>query len=169
VPNYLPYPEDADGAGSLGMLGLIDPVFDNTFSTTLIRLDNFATTADDPTPADTLVYTHYPPQFDHASIAMGWTESMASNFSSWLFAHSSAEPSPAVTMMRTSWPPRLEIAWDPVAGEWQLVWPDARWVLQETTGLDTDWQDVAPTPSSPYSMGLEGGYRYFRLRESGQD
>ena len=87
VPNFLPYLGDADGAGSLGMLGLIDPAFENTTSTAFIRLDNYSSAADDPTPADTLIYSQYPAQFTHATVAAEWTGTMVSDFSSWLFAH----------------------------------------------------------------------------------
>ena len=101
VPNYLPHLGDPNGAGSLGMLGLIDLAFDNTTSTVLIRLDNYATTTDDPTSADTLIYSQYPGQFDHAAVAADWTASMVSDFSSWLFGYSTNRPPQIVTQPET--------------------------------------------------------------------
>jgi dienelactone hydrolase len=165
VPNYLPYLGDPDGAGSLGMLGLIDFAFDNSTSTALIRLDNYAATTDDPTPADTLIYSQYPGQFDHAAVATYWTASMASDFSSWLFGHST-EAAPDLQLATAVRPPRLEMVLDSNGGGWQLIWPETTWVLQEATGIDAPWTDVSPAVSSPYLVAMGGDSRFFRLREA---
>ena len=169
VPNYLPYLGDADGAGSLGMLGLIDPGFDNTSSTVNVRLDDHASAADDPTSADSLVYSQYPGQFDHVSVAANWTDSMVSNFSAWLFGHSTAGSVTSVTTVSASVPPRLEMAWDTSVGGWQLVWHGSDWVLQETMSLDGGWTDVSPRASSPHPLAMDGDHRFFRLRAVGQE
>jgi predicted esterase len=171
VPNYLPYLGDADGAGSLGMLGLIDPAFDDTTSTAFIRLDNYSSAADDPTPADTLIYSQYPAQFAHASVAGDWTGSMVSGFSSWLFAHSATGPSASQQAMTLEDPPRLELVWDSNGGGWYLIWPDTQGVLQEAMSLDAAWIDVFPPASSPHPVGMEenGDQRFFRLRAAGQE
>jgi hypothetical protein len=87
VPNALPSGGDPDGAGSLGMIGLLDPTFDNTTSTLRVRLDDFQNTSDDPATHDTLIYTEYPGRYDHPTVAVEWTGSLQSEFMSWLFAH----------------------------------------------------------------------------------
>jgi predicted esterase len=171
VPNFLAYLGDPDGAGSLGMLGLIDPAFENTTSTALIRLDNYASAADDPTLADTLIYSQYPAQFTHATVAGDWTGTMVSDFSSWLFAQVSTGSSASQQAVRSGFAPRLELAWDSIGGGWYLIWPDAQWVLQETMSLDEDWIDVFPPASSPHPVEMEetGDQRFFRLRAAGQE
>jgi dienelactone hydrolase len=169
VPNYLPYLGDADGAGSLGMLGLIDPGFDNTTSTGNVRLDDYASAADDPTSADSLVYSQYPGQFDHVSVAANWTDSMVSNFSAWLFGHSTAGSVTGLTAISATMPPRLEMAWDTSVGGWQLVWHGSDWVLQETMSLDEGWTDISPRASSPHPLAMDGDNRFFRLRAVGQE
>lgn len=98
VPNHLPSTQDPDGAGSLGMLGLIDPTFDNTASTDLVTLDDFRTADDDPTPDDRLIYTEFPSNYNHATVATQWT-TLTSGTKEWLFAHEvirgeAQEPSP---------------------------------------------------------------------------
>jgi predicted esterase len=85
VPNALPSSMDPDGAGSLGMLALIDPAFDNTTSTELIRLDDYSLAGDDPNLADTLIYSEVP-GFDHATVAVEWTIRVSGALE-WLFAH----------------------------------------------------------------------------------
>jgi predicted esterase len=163
VPNYLPYLDDADGAGSLGMLGLIDPTFDNSASTSLICLDDYASIADDPAPADTLVYSQYPGQFNHVNVAAEWTGSMVSDFSLWLFGHSTAGPLPGLQRISIP-PPHLEMTWDSTSESLLIIWPGERWVLQEAWSLDAAWSDVEPLASSPYPVAPDGEYRYFRLR-----
>ena len=90
VPNALPSPSDPDGAGSLGMLGLIDGSFDNTSSTALVKLDDYQASADDPTVADRLIYTQFPSGYGHATVAMQWT-TLVPGVKEWLFAHPSGE------------------------------------------------------------------------------
>jgi predicted esterase len=85
VPNHLPTAMDRDGAGSLGMLALIDPNFDNTVSTAIVRLDNYASRADDPNEADTLLYTELPSAFNHSTVATQWT-TLVSGVQAWLFS-----------------------------------------------------------------------------------
>jgi dienelactone hydrolase len=166
VPNYVPHLGDPDGAGSLGMLGLIDPAFDSTASTALIRLDDYATATDDPTPADTLIYSQYPGQFDHAAVAVNWTASMASDFSTWLFGHSTAGAEPSLQLAAALQAPRLEMVSDSSGRGWLLVWPESNWVLQEAPGIDAPWTDVSPVVSSPYPVAMGGDHRFFRLREA---
>jgi len=87
VPNKLPSANDTDGDGSLAMLVLLDPGFDNTSSTDIVRLDNYASSEDDPNVADTLVYSEFPSNFGHATVAMEWT-ARVSGTAAWLFSHS---------------------------------------------------------------------------------
>jgi hypothetical protein len=87
VPNKLPSASNPDGDGSLAMLALLDPGFDNTASTDLIKLDNYASSEDNPNVANTLVYSEFPGNFDHATVAMEWT-SRVSGTAAWLFSHS---------------------------------------------------------------------------------
>ena len=155
VPNFLPYMGDPDGGGTLGMLGLIDPTFGNIGSTELITLDDYASAADDPTAAAVLIYSQYPASFDHSTVAIGWTGSMVSDFSTWLFSHPVEEPAP-----------RLELVWDSIGGGWQLEWTGTNWVLQESVGISADWTDATPPNGSPYPVLTGNGSRYYRLREA---
>jgi len=91
VPNALPSAQDPDGAGTLGMLALIDPTFDNTGPTDLITLDDFRKTDDNPAPTDSLIYTEFPSGYNHATVAMQWT-TLVPGVKEWLFAHQSAGP-----------------------------------------------------------------------------
>ncbi|MFC1761938.1 hypothetical protein ACFL6U_07630 [Planctomycetota bacterium] len=86
VPNRLPTDSDPDGAGTLGMMALLDPDFDNTVSTDIVRLDNYAESEDDPNILDTLIYTEFPSSFGHATVAMQWTTRVSGVFP-WMFAH----------------------------------------------------------------------------------
>ena len=86
VPNRLPTASDPDGDGSLGMLALLDPGFDNTISTDIVRLDYYETSEDDPNVIDTLIYTEFPSSFDHATVATQWTTLMSGTLE-WLFSH----------------------------------------------------------------------------------
>lgn len=95
VPNQLPTSSDPDGAGSLGMLALLDPSFDNTASTDMVRLDNYDESVDDPNVLDTLIYTEFPSNFGHATVAMEWTTRVSGVFP-WLFAHVLVPPEPKV-------------------------------------------------------------------------
>ena len=67
-----------------------------------------------------------------------------------------------------AFPPQLEVAWDPTAGKWQLIWPGSNWVLQEAMGLESAWTDVHPPASSPYPVATGDDHRFFRLREADQ-
>ena len=87
VPNKLPSAGDVDGDGSLAMLVLLDPGFDNTSSTDMIKLDNYAISEDDPNVADTLVYSEFPSNFGHGTVAVEWT-TRVSGTAAWLFSHS---------------------------------------------------------------------------------
>jgi pimeloyl-ACP methyl ester carboxylesterase len=86
VPNALPTGSDPDGAGSLGMLGMMDSAFDNTVSTDLITLDDYDSSGDDPTVSDPLVYTQFPSSYSHATVAMEWTTRVP-GVKEWLFSH----------------------------------------------------------------------------------
>lgn len=88
VPNYLPHAGDLDGAGSLGMLGLIDPTFDGSTSTTIIYVDNPSLSGDDPV-AQTLIYTEY--SGAGHEVATSWTGN-TSGIQEWLFAQAIPEP-----------------------------------------------------------------------------
>jgi predicted esterase len=85
VPNYLPSAGDPDGAGSLGMLGLLDPSFDGVSSTDIIYVDNPLTSADDPpeTWMD-FIYSEFP-NAGHAPAA-DWTTRPTYGVREWLFA-----------------------------------------------------------------------------------
>ncbi len=89
VPNYLPYPGDPDGAGSLGMLGLMDPTFDGVNSTAMIYVDD-PDPGDDPTPDKRLVYTEFV-GMGHNPPAAGWV-AITSGTREWLFAQPYAGP-----------------------------------------------------------------------------
>jgi dienelactone hydrolase len=92
VPNALPTGSDIDGDGSLGMLALMDPTFDNTGSTALVTVDDPLITSDDPTSADKLIYSEFPsPPYGHG-IAPNWTNDMNSDYPAWLFSHQLPEP-----------------------------------------------------------------------------
>ncbi len=156
VPNFLPRAGDVDGAGSLGMLQLIDPAFDNHGSTGIIRLDQYATAADDPSPSDMLIYSEYPSSFDHATVATGWTTSMASDFSTWLFAQSNAPT-----------PPRLALEQNTAGTGWEIRWPDGGWVLQQSGDPGREWADIEPLAASPYPLVPALQAQFFRLRGSG--
>ncbi len=86
VPNALPSPGDLDGAGSLGMLALLDPTFNNTASTAIVRLDDYTRSDDDPVVGDRLIYTQFPSNYGHATVATEWT-TLVSGVKEWLFAH----------------------------------------------------------------------------------
>ena len=90
VPNALPTAADPDGAGSLGMLALIDPNFDNTASTELITLDDYAIRDDDPNQSDTLIYTELSAGYSHGTVAMEWT-TLVSGVDAWLFSYTVPE------------------------------------------------------------------------------
>ena len=62
--------------------------------------------------------------------------------------------------------PLLDWEWNAVAGNWELVWPGERWVLQHATELEAGWSDVSPPASSPYVVVPEEPLRFFRLREA---
>ncbi len=89
VPNYLPHAGDPDGAGSLGMLGLIDPSFDGVNSTAMVYVDD-PDPGDEPTPDKRLIYTGFS-DMGHNPPAMGWT-GITYGTREWLFAQSSAMP-----------------------------------------------------------------------------
>jgi lysophospholipase L1-like esterase/predicted esterase len=92
VPNALPSGGDPDGAGSLGILALMDPTFDNTASSALVKVDLHSDSGDDPSTTDALIYTEFPsPPFDHG-IAPNWTNDMNADFEAWLFAQQIPEP-----------------------------------------------------------------------------
>ena len=93
VPNRLPTASDPDGDGTLGMMALLDPSFDNTASTDIIRLDNYADSADDPNTLDTLIYTEMPGNFGHATVAMQWTTRVSGVYP-WMFAHRLSKVAP---------------------------------------------------------------------------
>ena len=101
VPNALPSDADPDGAGSLGMLALIDPNFDNSASTDKITLDDYASAADDPNKSDTLIYTELPGSYGHATVAMEWT-TLVSGTGPWLFAFALSEEKVALVRPITS-------------------------------------------------------------------
>jgi len=86
VPNRLPTANNPDGDGSLGMLALLDPAFNNTKSTDIVCLDDYSTREDDPNIWNPLVYTEFPAGFNHSTVATQWTTLM-SGTSEWLFAH----------------------------------------------------------------------------------
>jgi len=99
VPNDLPDGGDPDGDGSLGMLALMDPTFDNTSSTSKVTLDDPISTADDPSAAKTLIYSEFEsPPYGHG-IAPSWTNDMNSDFTSWLFAQQLPEPGALALLM----------------------------------------------------------------------
>jgi dienelactone hydrolase len=101
VPNRLPTANDPDGAGTLGMMALLDPSFDNTASTNIVRLDDYSDSADDPNIEDTLIYTEMPTSFGHATVAMQWTTNVSGVFP-WMFAHVlSEEPQAVVAPMES--------------------------------------------------------------------
>jgi predicted esterase len=88
VPNALPSGSDPDGAGSLGMLALLDPSFDNTASTNTIKLDDCQVSNDDPTATDRLIYTQFPSGYAHATVATEWT-TLVPGVKEWLFSQQS--------------------------------------------------------------------------------
>ncbi|NLX15028.1 MAG: PEP-CTERM sorting domain-containing protein [Phycisphaerales bacterium] len=98
VPNSLPNDSDPDGAGSLGMLALIDPGFDNGLSTDLIKLDNYASSDDDPVAWNRFIYSQYPGEYSHATVATEWT-TRTSGISKWLFSQRLPEPSTLVLLI----------------------------------------------------------------------
>jgi len=101
VPNRLPTASDPDGDGSLGMLALLDPNFDNTTSTDKVRLDDFATSEDDPNMMDTLIYTEFPSSYSHSTVATQWT-TLLTGTTEWLFSHPlPQEPVPTVAPMES--------------------------------------------------------------------
>lgn len=153
VPNIFPHAGDPDGGGSLGMLGLIDPTFDQVNSTAAIRVDDFTMAADDPEPADALVYSPYPSGYNHPTVALYWTDSMVSDFSAWLFAQRHVAPLP-----------RLEIQGDGAAIE--VTWPQAGLILQYVAGLEDTWADVVPPAASPYYVPPGDDAGFYRLREA---
>jgi predicted esterase len=159
VPNALPSAQDGDGAGSLGMLALIDPTFDNTTSTDMVKLDDYRRSDDNPTPADRLIYTEFPSNYGHATVAMQWT-TLVPGVKEWLFAHRLLEG----------------LAHDPVPVDGGLfvdVETDLRWAAganaQEHTvyfGTDaqmvTDATDGAAAAQATFDPGpLEPGTTYY--------
>jgi predicted esterase len=86
VPNALPDATDPDGAGSLGMLGMLDPAFSGLQSTPLVYVDNPSQSGDDPEPATSLIYSEFP-TCDHNPPASGWT-GITSGTREWIFAQS---------------------------------------------------------------------------------
>jgi pimeloyl-ACP methyl ester carboxylesterase len=101
VPNRLPTTSNPDGDGSLGMLALLDPTFDNTITTDIVRLDDYATSEDDPNVTDTLIYTEFPSSFNHSTVATQWTTLMSGTME-WLFSHPlPQEPLPSVMPMES--------------------------------------------------------------------
>jgi predicted esterase len=87
VPNALPSPGDPDGAGSIGMLRLLDPGFNNTTSTDMVHLDNPYSTTDIPPVS----WTHFIySEFDagHNPPASNWTQIPTPGVREWLFAQS---------------------------------------------------------------------------------
>ncbi len=89
VPNALPSENQPLGSGSLGILSLLDPSFDNTSSTLLTHKDDPALSGDDPFPSDVLVYSEFDETFSHYDVAVYWT-SMTSGTLPWLFAQTSS-------------------------------------------------------------------------------
>lgn len=88
VPNQLPTAGDPDGAGSLGMLALMDPEFDNTRSTDWIYRDHPHTALDDPNESHTLIYSEIP-ELPHGTVAMEWTTRVPGVLA-WLYAQGRA-------------------------------------------------------------------------------
>jgi len=106
IPNELPdvlppssceAPNDCDGDGSLGMMALMDDTFDNTSSSALVTLDDPLSSGDDPTPADSIVYSEYPsPPYGH-NVATIWVDS-DSDYMAWLFGQTkTGNQSPVIT------------------------------------------------------------------------
>ena len=93
VPNALPSDDDPDGAGSLGMLGMLDPDFDGINSSAIIvYVDDPLTDIDDPSETQTLIYSEFP-NAGHASAA-DWTTRPTYGVREWLFAR--AYPAPDI-------------------------------------------------------------------------
>jgi len=85
VPNYLPDSGDPDGAGSLGMLGLLDPSFDGVHSTDIIYVDDPESPHDDPPGTwPYFIYSEFP-NAGHAPAA-DWTTRPTYGVREWLFA-----------------------------------------------------------------------------------
>jgi pimeloyl-ACP methyl ester carboxylesterase len=97
VPNALPSVADPDGAGSLGMLAMMDQSFDNTASTNLIKLDDYTSSSDDPVLGDHLIYTQFPSHYGHATVAMEWT-TLVPGVKQWLFEHYLGPPPLLITI-----------------------------------------------------------------------
>jgi hypothetical protein len=64
--------------------------------------------------------------------------------------------------------PKLEMAWDPETRVWQLIWPGANWVLQESSDLEDAWIDVSPPAASPHPVTMDSVSQFFRLRLADQ-
>lgn len=83
VPNSLPTTNEPDGQGSLGMLSLIDPNFNNTGSTVVVKKDSFSSAPDNPTNSDIWIYSEIP-GLGHGTVAIEWT-TRVSGVLPWLF------------------------------------------------------------------------------------